>query len=96
MQELETFAEKLRVAGAKFGVTGVAASPKMLRDKEAYGTTGIVHVGAALYGQQEVVPGTRSAARWLTRIATLTKACHLKTIFLSSLVYLMYKGVMAC
>jgi hypothetical protein len=77
MQELETFAEKLRVAGAKFGVTGVAASPKMLRDKEAYGTTGIVHVGAALYGQQEVVPGTRSAARWLTRIATLEKACHL-------------------
>ncbi|EIE22618.1 hypothetical protein COCSUDRAFT_66312 [Coccomyxa subellipsoidea C-169] len=54
-KELEVFAEKLRVAGAKFGVTGVAASPKMLRDKEAYGTTGIVHVSAALYGQQEIV-----------------------------------------
>ena len=41
----------------------------MLRNK-GY-TLDIVRVGAALYGQQETVPGTRSAARWLSRIVSL-------------------------
>ena len=75
LQEVEAFAEKLRAAGARIGVTGGAASPALLRGKGDYGATGIVHVGAALYGQQDLVPGTRPAARWLTRIATLKKAC---------------------
>ena len=49
----------------------MAASPHMLRNK-GY-TLDIVGVGAALYGQQETVSGTRSAARWLSRIVSLKK-----------------------
>lgn len=78
LQEVEAFAEKLRAAGARIGVTGATASTALLRGKGDYGVSGIVHVGAALYGQQDLVPGTRPAARWLTRIATLKKACTLK------------------
>ena len=33
-----------------------------------------VRLGAALYGQQRIVPGTRPAARWLTRIVRIKKA----------------------
>jgi len=34
----------------------------------------LVRLGAALYGQQRIVAGTRPAARWLTRIARIKKA----------------------
>jgi alanine racemase len=78
-KELQRIAEELSAAGAKIGITGITASPQLLRTKDY--KVGIVHVGAALYGQQEIVPGTRPAARWLTRILTLKKVtrvnpCH--------------------
>lgn len=72
-KEVEAFAGKLRAAGVKIEITGATASTEVLRNKGDDGATGIVHVGAALYGQQDLVPGTRPAARWLTRIATLKK-----------------------
>jgi len=76
VQGLEEFAGRLRAAGASFPVTGAAASAALLRGSAGAtgGSTGIVRVGAALYGQQEIVPGTRPAARWLTRIANLKQA----------------------
>ncbi len=71
MQELQEFAKQLQSAGAGIKALNIAASPHMLHSKDY--EMDIVRVGAALYGQQETVPGTRSAARWLTRIATLKK-----------------------
>ena len=62
---------ELSQAGASIREVNMAASPHMLRNK-GY-TLDIVRVGAALYGQQETVPGTRSAARWLSRIVSLKK-----------------------
>ena len=73
MQELREFARGLDQAGASIRALNMAASPHMLRNKDY--ELDIVRVGAALYGQQETVPGTRSAARWLSRIATLKKVC---------------------
>ena len=35
---------------------------------------GAVRLGAALYGQQHIVPGTGPAARWLTRVVRIKKA----------------------
>ena len=70
-QELREFARGLEQAGASIRALNMAASPHMLRNKDY--ELDIVRVGAALYGQQETVPGTRSAARWLSRIATLKK-----------------------
>ena len=69
MQELREFARGLEQAGAGIRALNMAASPHMLRNKDY--ELDIVRVGAALYGQQETIPGTRSAARWLSRIATL-------------------------
>ena len=71
LQELQSFAAELSQAGASIKAVNMAASPHMLRNK-GY-TLDIVRVGAALYGQQETVPGTRSAARWLSRIVSLKK-----------------------
>lgn len=71
VQELQEFAEQLEHAGAGIKALNLAASPHMLHSRDY--ELDIVRVGAALYGQQETVPGTRSAARWLTRIATLKK-----------------------
>jgi len=71
MQELDEFLKQLVSAGASIKAVNMAASPHMLHSKDY--KLDIVRVGAALYGQQETVPGTRSAARWLTRIATLKK-----------------------
>ena len=71
VQELQDFAEQLQHAGAGIKALNLAASPHMLHSQDY--ELDIVRVGAALYGQQETVPGTRSAARWLTRIATLKK-----------------------
>ena len=71
VQELQEFAKQLQHAGAGIKALNLAASPHMLRSQDY--ELDIVRVGAALYGQQEMVPGTRSAARWLTRIATLKK-----------------------
>ena len=71
VQELQDFAEQLQHAGAGIKALNLAASPHMLHSKDY--KLDIVRVGAALYGQQETVAGTRSAARWLTRIATLKK-----------------------
>ena len=70
-QELQHLAAELSQAGASINAINMAASPHMLRNK-GY-TLDIVRVGAALYGQQETVPGTRSAARWLSRIVSLKK-----------------------
>lgn len=70
-QELREFARGLEQAGASIRALNMAASPHMLRNKDY--ELDIVRVGAALYGQQQTVPGTRSAARWLSRIATLKK-----------------------
>lgn len=82
VQGLEDFAGRLRAAGASFPVTGAAASAALLRGSagDTGGSTGIVRVGAALYGQQEIVPGTRPAARWLTRIANLKQARPLTAV----------------
>ena len=74
MQELQNFAAELSQAGASIKAINMAASPHMLRNK-GY-TLDIVRVGAALYGQQETVPGTRSAARWLSRIVSLKKVSN--------------------
>ena len=71
LQELQNFAAELSQAGASIKAVNMAASPHMLRNK-GY-TLDIVRVGAALYGQQETVQGTRSAARWLSRIVSLKK-----------------------
>ena len=72
LQELQSLAAELSQAGASINAVNMAASPHMLRNK-GY-TLDIVRVGAALYGQQETVPGTSSAARWLSRIVSLKKA----------------------
>ena len=71
VKELQRFAAELSQAGASTKAINMAASPHMLRNK-GY-TLDIVRVGAALYGQQETVPGTRSAARWLSRVVSLKK-----------------------
>lgn len=71
LQELQDFAAELASAGASIKALNMAASPHMLRSKDY--EMDIVRVGAALYGQQGTVPGTRSAAKWLARIATLKK-----------------------
>lgn len=76
LQELQNFAAELSQTGASIKAVNMAASPHMLRNK-GYALD-IVRVGAALYGQQETVPGTRSAARWLSRIVSLKKVSILE------------------
>jgi len=50
----------------------MASSWHLLKGRELH--MDLVRLGAALYGQQRIVAGTRPAARWLTRIARIKKA----------------------
>ena len=74
-QELESWLADLRAAGAEIGTVSMPAGSQALQPGPslAEGTTTIVRVGAALYGQQALMPGTVPAARWLTRIASIRR-----------------------
>ena len=83
MQEVGRWLDDLRAAGARIGTVSLAASTPMLqpgKSLEGQGST-IVRVGAALYGQAELVPGTVPAAQWFTRIASVRKVHNGKLLF---------------
>ncbi|KAK9845204.1 hypothetical protein WJX81_000018 [Elliptochloris bilobata] len=62
---------RMRGAGVRWEVAHMASSWHLMKGRELH--MGAVRLGAALYGQQRIVPGTRPAARWLTRIVRIKK-----------------------
>jgi hypothetical protein len=72
-QEVQALLGRLRAAGASVGGASLAASGQVLQRERELEAGTVVRVGAALYGQQELVPGTRQAANWYTRIASIRR-----------------------
>jgi len=71
-QRFKSVQRRLRAAGVRWEVSHMASSWHLLKGRELH--MDLVRLGAALYGQQRIVAGTRPAARWLTRIARIKKA----------------------
>ncbi len=71
-QRFNSVLRRLRAAGVRWEVSHMASSWHLLKGRELH--MDAVRLGAALYGQQRIVPGTRPAARWLTRIVRIKKA----------------------
>ena len=71
-QRFNALLRRLRGEGVAWDMAHMASSWHLLKGRELH--MGAVRLGAALYGQQRIVPGTRPAARWLTRVVRIKKA----------------------
>ena len=70
-QRFNALLRRLRGEGVAWDMAHMASSWHLLKGRELH--MGAVRLGAALYGQQRIVPGTRPAARWLTRVVRIKK-----------------------
>lgn len=77
-QRFNALLRRLRGEGVAWDMAHMASSWHLLKGRELH--MGAVRLGAALYGQQRIVPGTRPAARWLTRVVRIKKARPLSRV----------------